>query len=93
MSIRSVILIFLFFIAGCDTYPKVGYTTVRECNTLEERKRLAKFIVDCTVLDEDSVYACRNVGQEILCPAVTYKTTRYIDGTTLSVAVRSTTLN
>lgn len=84
---RFMLLVAVLLLPACGPHPAEladdinnGRTSridvEQHCFTLEERERLAKFIVDCSRAanpmsdeeGEDLVYACKNVGEDAVCP-------------------------
>lgn len=82
------LLVVMLCVTACNTDSSATkFYNVQQCLTTEEKERLAKFVVECKASDEDSVYACRNVGLEILCPVRTFKATTLPSGQILQEQV------
>lgn len=76
MKLRLISITLVWLLSACNrAHPAIEYVTDHRCETQQERERLAKFIVDCVGDQNDDVYKCQYVGENILCPERTYKVT------------------
>lgn len=88
MYLNIFLLMTMLLVTGCNQDPPTTeFYNVQQCLTIEEKERFAKFVVECKSSNEKSIYACRNVGQEILCPVRTFKATTLPSGQILQEQV------
>lgn len=73
-------------LSGCQPGTRVERIEIHSCQTTESRRRLAKFIIDCSAAanpksdeeGEDLVAQCEQTGRRTICPVASLcRTTFY----------------